>query len=83
MRRPWPASIWGRSISRTSARAHEFLVRVPLSGDNAEGVNKHVTAALAEKFGADKVDVQRVEAVGPRVGPDLRPKAVLAILFAT
>jgi len=61
----------------------EFLIRVPLTGENAEGVNKRLTATLAEKFGADKVEVLRVEAVGPRVGRDLRTRAVLAVMFAT
>jgi preprotein translocase subunit SecF len=61
----------------------EFLLRVPLSEQNAEGVNRRLTTALAEKFGKDKVEVLRVEAVGPRVGQDLRRKAVLAVVFAT
>jgi preprotein translocase subunit SecF len=62
----------------------EFLLRVPLSEQNAEGVNRRLTTALAEKFGGkDKVEVLRVEAVGPRVGQDLRRKAILAVVFAT
>src|SRR5215470_3900179 len=61
----------------------EFLIRVPLSEQNAEGVNRRLTTALAEKFGQDKVQVLRVEAVGPRVGQDLRRKAILAVAFAT
>jgi len=70
-------------IQDLGAGGKEFLIRVPLSAENAEGVNKHLTAALAEKFGKDKVEVLRVEAVGPRVGQDLRQKAVLAVVFAT
>jgi len=61
----------------------EFLIRVPLSEQNAEGVNRRVTTSLADKFGQDKVQVLRVEAVGPRVGQDLRRKAVYAVAFAT
>ena len=61
----------------------EFLIRVPLSEHNAEGVNRKLTDALAEKFGKDKFEVLRVEAVGPRVGQDLRQKAILAVIFAT
>jgi preprotein translocase subunit SecF len=61
----------------------EFLVRLPLTGDNGDSVNAKVTAVLTEKFGADQVDILRVEAVGPRVGESLRQRAVLAILFAT
>ena len=61
----------------------EFLIRVPQADQNAEGVNRRLTGALAEKFGQDKVQVLRVEAVGPRVGQDLRRKAILAVAFAT
>jgi preprotein translocase subunit SecF len=61
----------------------EFLIRVPQSEQNAEGINRRVTSGLADKFGQDKVQVLRVEAVGPRVGQDLRRKAVYAVAFAT
>ena len=61
----------------------EFLIRVPMAAENAAGINKRLTDALAEKFGKDKVEVLRVEAVGPRVGQDLRQKAILAVMFAT
>jgi preprotein translocase subunit SecF len=61
----------------------EFLIRVPLSEQNAEGVNRRLTDALAQKFGKDKFEVLRIEAVGPRVGQDLRQKAILAVIFAT
>jgi preprotein translocase subunit SecF len=48
-----------------------------------EAVTKKVTTSLEERFGADQVDVLRVEAVGPLVGRALREKALLAIVFAT
>ena len=61
----------------------EFLIRVPLSEENSESINARVTAKLAQTFGADKVEILRVEAVGPRVGEALRAKALLAVLFST
>lgn len=61
----------------------EFLIRLPLEADDSESVNKRVTAALSAAYGADKVEILRVEAVGPRVGEELREKAVLAVLFST
>jgi len=70
-------------IQDLGAAGTEFLIRVPLSEQNAEGVNRRLTGALAEKFGQDKVQVLRVEAVGPRVGQDLRRKAILAVAVAT
>lgn len=61
----------------------EFLIRVPLSAEGSESVNKRVTAQLAETFGVEEAEIRRVEAVGPRVGEALRWKAMLAVIFAT
>src|SRR5262249_42693833 len=38
---------------------------------------------LKSKFGEQAFEVRRVEAVGPKVGTDLRRKALLAVLFST
>jgi preprotein translocase subunit SecF len=38
---------------------------------------------LEEKFGKGALEVQRVETVGPRVGRELRVRAVLAVMFST
>ncbi len=65
----------------------EFLIRLPLSDTEATAtggsVSKDVHDALNAKFGKDKVDILRVESVGPRVGSDLRRKAILAVVFST
>ncbi|MGD9763918.1 MAG: protein translocase subunit SecF [Candidatus Binatia bacterium] len=61
----------------------EFLIRLPLEGDGTEEVSQRVVGTLKERFGADQVDVLRIEAVGPRVGEALRGKAVLAVALAT
>lgn len=73
----------GATIQDLGDEGHEFLIRLPLLGDEVEKSAKSVTEALAAKFGAANVDVLRVEAVGPRVGSELRQKAILAVLFAT
>src|ERR1043166_8296758 len=61
----------------------EFLIRFPLSETESGDVSKKVTQGLTEKFGKDAFEVQRIEMVGPRVGKDLRMRAVLAVVFAT
>lgn len=61
----------------------EFLVRLPLSENDTDDVNEQVIGALKERFGADQVEILRIEAVGPRVGEALRGKAVMAVVFAT
>jgi preprotein translocase subunit SecF len=61
----------------------EFLIRVPQMGESVGGVNKQVTEGIEKKYGAGKVQILRVESVGPRVGAELRQKAILAVLFST
>jgi preprotein translocase subunit SecF len=60
----------------------EYLIRLQTfegaGGNGAEGME----AALSEAFGGDSYSVQRVEAVGPKVGSELQRKAVLAILMS-
>src|SRR5262245_16677861 len=48
--------------------AGEFLIRLPIAGEGTGEGSKKVATALANKFGEGKVDVLRVESVGPRVG---------------
>lgn len=61
----------------------DFLIRVPMAADDTESRTKKVTGALQDSFGADQVEVLRVESVGPRVGEALRGKAIWAVLFST
>lgn len=61
----------------------DFLIRLPLAASEMEDLSKKVTASLEEKFGKDTFEILRVEMVGPRVGSDLRTRAILAVAFAT
>jgi preprotein translocase subunit SecF len=62
----------------------EFLIRVAL-GDDAESeeTSQSVVKQLNASFPDGAPEILRNEAVGPRVGKELRRKAVLALLFAT
>ncbi len=60
----------------------EFLVRVPLADEGSESVSQRIVGVLKGRFGADSVDIRRIEAVGPRVGEALRNQAVLAVLLS-
>jgi preprotein translocase subunit SecF len=73
----------GVDIQELGGSGDEYLIRLPLSPQEQEGVTKQVTDALATSFGRDNLEVLRVEAVGPRVGKVLRERAVLALVFAT
>jgi preprotein translocase subunit SecF len=48
----------------------------------AEGAANRVDAILINQFGADNVTIVRTEAVGPRVGAELRRNAVFAVLIS-
>lgn len=69
-------------IQELGGAKHEFLIRLPLT-PGEDGVSRVVTEGLRRRFGEDKVEILRVEAVGPRVGRILRERAVLALAFAT
>jgi preprotein translocase subunit SecF len=62
---------------------NEFLIRMPESATGAEDLSPQIQQALTAQFGAQAFEVRRIETVGPRVGKDLRRKALLALLFAT
>ncbi|MBI1723563.1 MAG: protein translocase subunit SecF [Gemmatimonadetes bacterium] len=66
----------------------EFVIRArlglagPATEQEAQRTAEQVSAALTQRFGADAFTVQRVEAVGPKVGGELRQKALGAILLS-
>jgi preprotein translocase subunit SecF len=68
-----------------TGRSNEFIVRMLESDPELKrGLPQQVGNALGERFkGKSDFEVLRVESVGPRVGKDLRQRAVLAVLAAT
>ncbi len=67
----------------TDSRGGEFLIRVASGKDEKSDVSERVTRALTDRFGADAWEILRIETVGPRVGRELRTRAILAVLAAT
>jgi len=67
---------------------NDFIVRaqdprdVARQSRGAESVAGTITSALTQKYGATAFTVQRTEAVGPKVGGELRQKALYAILVS-
>lgn len=49
----------------------------------AEGISKQIQTALDAKYGAGNVTIVRTEAVGPKVGSELRSGAATAMLIAS
>jgi len=61
--------------------ASEYLVRIRKIDVELTGLSDRVEEALKAEFGKG-VDIRRVEMVGPKVGDDLRQKALFAIFYA-
>ena len=60
---------------------NEFLIRAEGSASISEDVSLKIEEILETATGG-KVEIRRVEMVGPQVGKDLREKALLAMFFA-
>ncbi len=59
----------------------EYLIRIRKTEIELTGLSEKVKQALMMEFG-QAVEMRRVEMVGPKVGKDLRQKALLAIFYA-
>jgi preprotein translocase subunit SecF len=70
------------TVQQIGDEANEFLIRVPETVAGLEGLAQNITATLEQGYGAGKVEMRRVEMVGPQVGKDLREKGLLALLYA-
>jgi len=61
---------------------NHILIRVERSQGALEEMGTTLKEALAKRIHPDTITVERVEMVGPKVGKDLREKAMLSILYA-
>ncbi len=73
---------------QTFGAPNEFVIRarlapdVDLSSETARQTAAAVDSALVSAFGAESYEIVRTEAVSPKVGGELRQKALLAILMS-
>ncbi len=81
------AGIKGAEITQFGSEL-EYLIRaqdpraVAQQTRGAESIATEIQAALTKRFGASAFAVQRTEAVGPKVGGELKQKAIYAILLS-
>ncbi len=61
---------------------NEFLIRTEVSTSEVENFSQKISEDLTKAFGEGNVTIRRVETVGPKVGGDLRQKALFAIYYA-
>ncbi|GJL79196.1 MAG: protein-export membrane protein SecF [Nitrospinaceae bacterium] len=72
----------GDSTIQEFGSKQDILIRVQRSEEKLEEVGSQVKNSLKDKFNLEDITVERVEMVGPKVGRDLREKAVLSILYS-
>ncbi|MGE0823587.1 MAG: protein translocase subunit SecF [Candidatus Binatia bacterium] len=77
------AEINGATVQDFGQGTNEFLIRMPVTEIGTEDVSAKVQSGLSKRFGDKGFEIRRIETVGPKVGKDLRRKAILAVLFAT
>jgi len=58
---------------------NEYLIRVEKASEDLEALSKKIQVSLQEQFKGKSLEIRRVEVVGPKVGRDLKEKALLAV----
>jgi preprotein translocase subunit SecF len=58
---------------------NEFLIRVEKASDDIETKSRSIQASLQERFKDKALEIRRAEIVGPKVGSDLKRKALWAV----
>ncbi|MBW1721819.1 MAG: protein translocase subunit SecF [Deltaproteobacteria bacterium] len=77
-----PIQLQDSIIQEFGERGHaEYLIRVRKTDIELSGLDEKVKKALEDHFGKE-ADIRRVEMVGPKVGKDLRQKALFAIFYS-
>ena len=66
-----------------SEKDGDFLLRIPSSDEALEHIRTRVLAAFQQALGPQGVELRRAEQVGPKVGRDLRRKALLAVIWSS
>jgi preprotein translocase subunit SecF len=69
----------GTAVIQQFGDAQEYLIRLPQGTEKPDRLSKHVQDALERAAGA-KVEIRRLEFVGPLVGRDLQFQALYAVL---
>jgi preprotein translocase subunit SecF len=70
----------GGSVQSVGAASdNEFLINFDTTTGDLEAFSDTVREQFVKKFGKDSFEIRRAEIVGPKVGKDLREKALLAV----
>ncbi len=70
------------SVIQEFGSKNDILIRVERADGKLEEMGSRIKRALGKTMVEDDITIDRVEMVGPKVGKDLREKALLSILYA-
>ena len=73
---------YGKAVIQEFGSPEEILIRVQnQEGVEASAISTAILDALTDKFGADQVEMRRVEFVGPQVGEELKTAGMMAVFY--
>jgi len=58
---------------------NEYIIRLEKASEDLEALSKKIQVSLQEQFKDKSAEIRRVEVVGPKVGKDLKEKALWAV----
>ena len=68
-------------IQRLADNQNEFLIRLQ-SAENSEATWENIAQGFVASFGKDSFERRSIEKVGPKIGGEMRNKAITAIIWA-
>ena len=71
---------FGDSVIQQFGDPREYIIRIKLTSAKQEEVARQVQGALAGDSALGKLEIRRIEFVGPQVGRDLQLQAIYAVL---
>lgn len=74
---------YGNAVIQEFGSAEEILIRVQnREAENSSVISTGILDGLSEKFGADAIEMRRIEFVGPQVGEELTRAGIMAVLIS-
>lgn len=61
---------------------NEFLIRIEKGSEDLEAMSRQIQSSLQKRFKGQALEIRRAEVVGPKVGRDLKTKAIWAVGLA-
>ncbi len=75
------SAVPGTEVTRFG-EANEYLIRAPQFVEGTENVGDEIVGAIGQHYPANSFEIERREAVGPKIGSELQEKALLAVLLS-